>query len=181
MNYPEVLLVPAFMLLDYFLTIVGRIQNEKEYGKHFKIESYELNPSWQADIANKHWINRRHLMTVLGMTIFFVFFLELAGTRKSFAEFALGFVLVMYGTVIGRHLSNIALFTAIARNPQLASGQVSLKQQYLMINSMWGTLAVLLPLVTLTLISPSAYLVGGVFGALYLMVIHLVWLQKSAQ
>jgi hypothetical protein len=179
MNYPALLLVPIFMLLDYFLTIAGRIQHKKEYAKRFKVESYELNPGWQSDIENTRWFNPRHMGWVLVITIVFVWFLEVEDVRRSFAEFALGVVLVLYGTVVGRHLANLALFTALVKNPRLASGQVAMSQKLVLLTSLWQTCAVLVPLLAILVISPSAAVAGGVFGTVFLMMNHLVWLRQA--
>ena len=42
---------PPFMLADYFLTLAGAAQKERKYDDHFKTEHYELNPTWQKDVA----------------------------------------------------------------------------------------------------------------------------------
>ncbi|MBK8921077.1 MAG: hypothetical protein IPM81_06140 [Saprospirales bacterium] len=54
MKHPELLLLPVFMLADYFLTLAGAIQAEKKYSHHFQTEQYELNPAWQPRLGPRH-------------------------------------------------------------------------------------------------------------------------------
>ena len=65
MKHPEVILVPAFMLADYFLTLAGAVLRDRKYSDHFKTEHYEMNPLWQKDVARKKWLNPRHIVLVV--------------------------------------------------------------------------------------------------------------------
>jgi len=51
--FPEVLLLPVMMILDYVLTLTGAKLAERKYRLHFKIVQYELNPIWQKSVNHK--------------------------------------------------------------------------------------------------------------------------------
>ena len=76
MNYPELLLLPILMFADYFLTVVGAVQKEKKYSNHFTVQNYELNPIWQQDIAQKKWLNLRHILFTVLITVLLIFLTE---------------------------------------------------------------------------------------------------------
>ena len=51
-----VLVLPLFMLADYYLTLLGERQS-KEYREHYVLKEYEVNPLWQGDVKKQKWFN----------------------------------------------------------------------------------------------------------------------------
>jgi hypothetical protein len=152
MNYPELFLVPAFMLLDYYLTLVGQVLSKKVYAKYFKTESYELNPRLQSDIAKERRLSPRHLAFTCGITILLIILFESGDADRNLVRFILGCFLVSYGVLIGRHLTNIATFVSLNRNPQLIDGQITLTPAYSLYVSMASIFMSLIPLGTAAVI-----------------------------
>lgn len=180
MDHPGLLLVPVFMLLDYYLTLTGQVLNKKVYAKHFKTESYELNPNWQADVRRERWLNPRHLALVVVMTALFgafVYLLDWLGADRRTVDMLLGLFLVLFGTIIGRHLNNITIFLILNRRPHLVSGEITLTQTLVLYLSVAQTFIVLVPFVTALVLAPSAFLAGGVLGIALIPLIHLRWLR----
>jgi len=177
MNYPELLLIPVAMLLDYYLTILGEIYRKKGYNRHFKVEHYELNPSFQSEIKNIQRISPKFLLRVALVSIILIVLLEIVA-ESIYVDLILGYFLVSRGTIIGAHLSNIVIFRSIIQNPQQLSGEVSMNQDFLLISSMVKYLVVWVPLVIILVFSPSYFLAGGVLGTTQIIWLQYSWLRK---
>ena len=177
MNYPELFLIPLFMLVDYYMTVLAEILRSKEYAQHYKIGSYELNPSLQSDVKNRKWFSSKFYLNATIIPAIIIISLENIG-ESIYVELILGFVLISRGMLIGRHLSNSLLFRYLNRNPQQLSGEVTIGQEYLYISSMIQYLVVWVPLVIIALFSPSTFLIGGIIGATQIIGLHALWLRK---
>lgn len=178
MKHPELLLVPLFMLADYFLTIAGAVLKERKYGEHFKVEHYELNPVWQKQVAQMKWFNPRHLLITAMVALLLILVAESGFLPGWFVECFLGCLLVLFGAVIGRHISNIMTFIYMARKPDGISGQVTMSHGLLLALSLHQSVIVFLPVGLIALFAPGPFTVGAVFGGVLHVLIHLVWLSK---
>ncbi len=76
MKHPELILIPILMFSDYFLTVAGAVLKEKKYADHFKFEHYELNPIWQKEIAQKKWLNPKHIVLTIVFSSVLIFLME---------------------------------------------------------------------------------------------------------
>ena len=179
MNYPELLLVPVFMLLDSYLTLVAKVLSKKTFTQHIKAETFELNPIWQSDVAKERWLNPKHLALTSGMTILLILLFESGDTYRDFVRFVLGMLLGSFGMVIGNHLSAIGTYVALNRNPQLIDGQITVTPVYLLYTSMATIFVCLIPLTTAAVVAPSAFLSGAVLGVALNSPLHL--LQEGAK
>jgi hypothetical protein len=175
MKYPESLLIPIMMFADYFLTVFGAIQREKNYSTHFKVEHYELNPIWQKQIAMKRWFNPRHVVLTIVLSIIVVFSVEHEGVPDVFARALLGGLLVLYGLVLAKHVSNLLIFRRLSARPEEVSGQVVMSHQFVLYISRRQILLALIPVSLVALFSGSPFAWGGVIGIVFLMILHGVW------
>ncbi|MCC6696116.1 MAG: hypothetical protein IT365_10855 [Candidatus Hydrogenedentes bacterium] len=185
MRHPEVLLLPVFMLLDYYLTIVGASLNEKGYAKHIAMQHYEMNPVWQKQIAQKKWFNPRHLLLALVFSLVFALLVEVALPTPPFTPldstltpFLMGFLLVLFASVLGRHVSNILIFRSVLRDSSGISGHVDIEHGLMLSWSLYQYFAVLLPLALVAIFVPHPFVLGGLAGALMLVFTHFEWLRK---
>jgi len=98
------------MLADYLLTVIGTIQKEKKYDDHFKSQYYELNPLWQKQISQRKWFNPRHILLTVSFSAVIAYLIEFGGLPAFLAQGVIGCLFILYGLIIGRHLSNILVF-----------------------------------------------------------------------
>ena len=185
MRHPEVLLLPIFMLLDYYLTILGATLNERGYGKYIAMQHYEMNPAWQKPVGQKKWFNPRHLLLALVFSLVFALLVEVVLPTPAFApldaiftDFLMGFLLVLFASVLGRHVSNILVFRSVLRDPGGISGHVDIQHGLMLSWSLYQYFAVLLPLALVAAFVPHPFVLGGLAGALMLVLTHYGWLRK---
>jgi hypothetical protein len=174
-KHPEIILLPPMMFADYFLTVLGAIQRDKKYARHFKMQHYELNPIWQKSISRKKWFNLRHTLLVVIMNAALIWALEFGDIPDAFAEIILGSLLVVYGVVIGRHFSNLLIFRYIEKNSSQISGEVSMSHRLVLSISTYQMLVALIPVVLIAVFSRSNFARGGVLGAVILFATHWGW------
>ena len=178
MKHPELFLVPAFMLVDYFLTLAGAVQREKEYGDHFKAEHYELNPIWQRQVAEKKWFNPKHLLLTVVVTLFLILVTQFSEIPEHFVLGLLGCLLVFFGMLIGRHLSNLMIFRYMIRRPHDISGKVSMTHGLLLSLSLYQYIVVFVPLVVIAFFAPSPFVIGAVLAGVLQVLVHIKWISK---
>ena len=178
MAHPEILLLPILMFADYLLTVLGAKWREVKYGEHFKTEHYELNPIWQAQISRKQWFNPRHIILVTLICGALGGLIELRDVSNALAEGILGCLFVAFGTIIGRHLSNLLVFQRFAHAPTEISGQVTMAHSLVLAISTYQYLVVVVPLGIIATMSPTPYVVGGLGGSVLVLVIHWTWIYR---
>jgi hypothetical protein len=174
-KYPQILLLPLMMFADYFMTLQGAIEREKGHSLHYKIEHYELNPIWQKAIQQRKWFNPRYILLVIILCSVLSWLIEFGGLPDQSIQLLLGYVFVVFGIVLGKHVNNILLFRNLANNPDQISGQITMSHQLVLSVSMFQMAAVLVPLAFVAIFSRSSFAVGGVLGTLMLLVMHLFW------
>ena len=178
MKHPELFILPVLTLTDYFLTLAAEIQRSKKYADHFRIEHYELNPVWQTQVAQKKWFNPKHILLTVAIVVLLLPLLESGLMPESFVQGFLGCLLVCFGSVIGRHVCNLLTFRRIEQKPGEISGQVTMAHSLLLSLSMYQCALVLVPLVIVAVLSRTPVAIGGVFGVILLLAIHLQWIRK---
>jgi len=178
MKHPELILVPVFMLADYFLTLAGAVLKDRGYGNHVKAEHYELNPIWQRQVAQRKWLNPRHLGLTVVASSALILLTEFGEMPEPFIQGFLGCLLVVFGMIIGRHLSNLMVFGYVIRKPDEISGQVTMGHALLLSVSLYQYLVAFVPLVLIAIFSPSPFVIGACIGALLLVAVHLKWIRK---
>ena len=178
MNHPEALLVPALMLVDYWLTVAGARLADGAYSAHFKKQHYELNPLWQKAIARRKWFNSRHLAltTIAGCASFLLG--EMLAPRNPTASWFFGAVLGTFGLVIGRHLSNLALFAYVRRHPEQITGVVTMSHELVLWLSIFQLAPIALTLLLISIVAPTPQTNGAITGICILFAIHLLWLWR---
>jgi len=178
MKHPELFVVPALMLTDYFLTLVGVKQRGKKYGEHFASEHYEMNPIWQKPVAQKKWFNPKHILLTTIATLLLVLVVEPSDMPEPLAQGVLGGFLVFFSSLIGRHLCNLLTFRHINRKPNEISGQVTMTHTLVLSLSLYQYIVVLIPMALVAAFSPTPFVIGGLFGVVLLLMAHLMWIRR---
>lgn len=176
MKYPVVLVIPVLMLLDYYLTLVAAILHERGYGEHMKIVQYELNPTWQASVKKRRWLNLRHLALVVLVTGIMLLVSEKVSAWP--AKMLISAVVAVFAAVVGRHLSSVLTFRYVLKNPDDVRGTVSLSHRFVLRSSQNQVLILLCPFAAMLLFVRGPYTVGGVVGMTALFLVHNDWLKK---
>lgn len=176
MKHPEIVLLPILMFTDYYLTVTGAILKERKYADHFKTEHYELNPNFQKEIAAIKWFSPRHFLGTLFLTGFVFLIVGFDWLPSYFAEGILGYFLILFATVVGRHIGNILTFIAVDRVPDQLTGQITMTHAFALTLSTVSYFVVLVPLAILALFTRAPYVVGGLLGIVMLILTHLRWL-----
>jgi len=166
------------MFSDYFLTVIGAIQKEKKYDEHFKTQHYELNPIWQEQISQKKWFNPRHIVLTVLVSAVLACLIEFGNMPASFVQGVLGCLFVIFGMIIGRHLSNIMVFRYLVKKPNDISGQVTMAHSFLLSISTYQYLVGVIPVVIIAFFTPTPYVIGGLVGAILILAVHAIWIQK---
>jgi hypothetical protein len=179
MKHPEAFLVPILMFLDYFLTVLGAVQKAKKHGEHFKTQHYELNPIWQKAIAQKKWFNPRHAFSTVFVSAYVIWLTNDIDTSDELSEGILGFLIVTFAVVVGRHASNLLIFRYSIQNPEGISGQVRMSHPTVLAMSSYPYLTVLLPTILIAVCSGSTFAYGGVAGICLLLFWHFIWWSKA--
>jgi len=178
MKHPESFILLVLVLADHFLTLIGETQRVKKYSEHFTIEHYELNPARQESVARKKWFNPKHILLTITILVLLMLVVESSYMPELFAQGLLGALLVCFGSVVGRHLGNLLTFWHINRTPNGISGQVTMTHAVLLFLSLYQLTGVLVPVVLVAVLSPTPFAIGGVFGVVLLLAVHLQWIRR---
>lgn len=176
MNRPFLLAIPILMLTDYGLTIVSARLREQRYAEHFRIAHFELNPIWQRAVAKKRRFNSVHLLIVAVITAGIVWLDHVVPPYWTGFDVLVGVLFVVLGTVVGRHVSNLAIFAWVRRDAGAIDGTVTLSHAFVLWLSASQLAMVLLPLGLLAAFKPLPLILGAALGALLLFCLHGLWL-----
>ncbi|HSG31910.1 MAG TPA: hypothetical protein VLB82_10230 [Thermodesulfobacteriota bacterium] len=179
MNHPEILLLPIMMFADYFLTILGAIKIEQGYSKHFKTEHYELNPQWQQDVKEIKWFNIKHIIVTILVTIGLGYIFESFYLPYALIKMLIGCILVLYAMIIGRHITNLLIFSYVNRNPGHISGEVNMTHEFVLYLSLFQTVMVLVPIILIAIFSNSYFSYGGAIGITLFILVNYQWIRKA--
>jgi hypothetical protein len=178
-NHPEMLLLPALMLADYFLTIAGARAKRGTYERYFGTRHYELNPVWQKAVARLAWFNPRHLVLTAALTAILVVLAEgPLAADKPIVEMLEGLFFAMFGIVVGRHLGNLATFAYLRRHPDAIEGRVTMSHDIVLWISTFQTLALIVPAALLAAIAREPMSLGFFAGTVVLFAVHLGWIRR---
>jgi hypothetical protein len=179
---PEILAIPCFMLLDYYLTLAGKVLRQRSsYDRYFQLGSYELNPVFKQDIDRLRWFSPRHLALVLIVTGVYAWISILSQAGDSSAEntyqFAMGLGIVYFSLVASRHIKNLLTLWHFTRNNPGASGQVTMNQPLLLQLSQFEWIGMLAVFVAIAFWTRSAFILGGCAAVVVLILNHAIWLR----
>lgn len=179
MKHPEIVAVPVLMLADYALTILGAKSSAAVYRKHFAMASYELNPLWRRSVDQIRWFNPRHLALVVLVTGMLIVVDQRTSLSRHAIEISLGMLFGAFGSVCGRHLSNLMVFRYLNRCPNEISGQVRMSMRLGLKISQFTYIG-MIPLFTIIVsVAPNAYTFGVLLGLLTVVFVHAVWARKA--
>jgi hypothetical protein len=179
MKYPEMFFMPILMFFDYFLTVLAAVQKEKKYSRHFKTRHYELNPKWQKSISKRQWINPRHILLTLIVTTLLVVAVEYIDFSADMVAVVEGCLFVVFGLVIGRHISNLLIFWHVGRKPEDLSGEVEIGHAMSLYFSLFQYIGFLFPMTLILAFTKSPFSFGGLLGVMILAIVHLKWIKRN--
>ncbi|MBI1380734.1 MAG: hypothetical protein GC161_06565 [Planctomycetaceae bacterium] len=179
MNHPELLAVPALMLVDYLLTILGAKKAAIVYRKHFVQATYELNPVWRTSVDQLRWFNPRHLAAVTLVALLLVLLERSESVPSSTIQLIAGALLGAFGVVCGRHLTNLLLFGFLIRNPREISGEVQLSMKLNLKISQFMIVGLVPVFAIVLVLLPHPYTVGTLLGVVTLALSHAVWARRA--
>jgi hypothetical protein len=87
-------------------------------------------------------------------------------------------VLGTFGLVIGRHLSNLALFAYVRRHPGQITGVVTMSHELILWLSIFQLAPIALTLLLISIVAPTPQTNGAITGICILSAIHLLWLRR---
>jgi len=178
MRHPELFLVTALTLADYYLTLLGARMAEQGYRRHFKSESYELNPVWRSDVARVRWFNPRHLALAAVVTAILWWAGE-TDFEPWFYPVLFGMCLGAFIPIIALHLGNIYMFDFLRRHPGEIDGAVTVSMRYSIAASLGQGFIVLALLAVVALLAPSPVVFGMLAGSSVLTVARFSWLARA--
>ena len=164
MLYPEAALLPVLMQADYLLTVAGASARQGAYSTHFKLEQYELNPTWQKDIARLRWFNPKHLLMTTALSGAVIAVFERRMVPEPWASFVLGALLGVFAAIVGRHLNNLLVFHHVATRPGDVTGTVTLSHGFVLSTSLYQMIMVFVPITLLAAVSGHPLVLGAMVG-----------------
>ena len=180
--YATIGIIAALMFLDYYLTLKGLKMYKGKYSKHFKFESYELNPMFREKVQ-AHKYSMKHLVSVIltSALVYFVYYFGLQnrfGLRPSTFYLVQGLVFSMLIYTVLRHIQNILIFRAIDKDPSMLSGIVRQKLAFELKAGMTHAFTAFLLLFIVYLFVPTSFTLGFALGPLAMTYRHWTWLRK---
>jgi hypothetical protein len=177
------IVIASLMFIDYALTLAGQAMYRRRYSEFVRIESYELNPVLAASIDAGRY-SARHLVSVVAV----VTCIEAIGwlvaryddphARGTFGLFQ-GLLLSMFVCILGRHLQNLLVFWAVARDPSLLSGQLHMTMRYTQRAGLAAQLGVALLGVLVVAGQPTWFTLGVALGTWLLALTMATWLVRD--
>jgi hypothetical protein len=178
---PIVFLFPVLALLDYWLTIAGVRLAHRGYHLHFRFEEYELNPLWQQAVRSQRWINPRHVIMVVVVTVFLIVVTWSGVMAGPDLDFLLGLIFTAQGMIIGAHLGNLITSHHVSAHPEDVNGEVSIAHRMSLVTAQGRTVSFLVPVTILALLSRNAAVLGGAVGLLVVLCAQGLWRLRASR
>ncbi len=180
MNHPELIAVPILMFADYALTILGAKNSAAVYRNHFTTASYELNPLWRKSVDQVRWFNPRHIALVALVTVLLILMDQVAAILPfDTFKIVLGMLFGVFGSVCGRHLTNLLLFRYLNRHPHEISGQVQFSMKLMLKMSQFNCIGLIPLFVIVVTLVPNRYTLGVLIGLVTVVFVHSLWARKA--
>lgn len=166
----ELLAVPALMLGDYYLTLLGAWYYSPDPTVR---ANYELNPHAKAAIARLQPVSPLHLAMTALMTVMVGF----ASTLDPMMyRFMLGVMVGGFGYLVGLHVGNVLMLRHARRAPGDVNGHATQTRGFQLLTSAHRAFAfAAAPLAILAVLQPSALLFGAVAGVAFIGYAPLQW------
>lgn len=169
----EILVVPALMLADSYLTLWG----SKLFGATPTARlAYELNPAMAEDVAQLKLINPRHLLATVAETGAFV---STAYVAPSTIRFFLGLMIGAFGVINGVHITKFLDLKA-ENTRGVVRGRVKITNRRRLMSGSFRALGMALPLCLVAAFAPSLFTVAAA-GALLIAAAPISWRLKSSK
>lgn len=70
------------------------------------------------------------------------------------------------------------VFRYLVKKPNDISGQVTMAHSFLLSISTYQYLVGVIPVVIIAFFTPTPYVIGGLVGAILILAVHAIWIQK---
>ena len=173
MVHPEVFVVPALMLSDYYLTLAGAalFANTPE-----KRAAYELNPLWRNDIAHLRLVNIRHLVCVAVLSSGLIYLTE---EDSQLATGVFAFAVGMLGVLVGGHITNILTLLHGRKLTDPVTGRFPLTTRFNTMSAGYRYIGSAFPFALVVLFHGDAFNTFVLAGVLGLAAVHFYWSLKT--
>lgn len=179
----SIILIAALMFLDYYLTLKGQALGKKEYYKHVKIETYELNPTFRGHVSAGTYTIKHFLLVILNCALLFgAYFLTTQNNQFFTAttyDFMRGILLSMFIYINCRHLQNIMLFKKLNKEPKLLSGTLKQAHAFSLHAGKAHAYTTALLLFALWAFNPTWLTFGFALGPFFVGRKHKGWAKKK--
>jgi hypothetical protein len=160
-----VLALVAFVL-DWSLTHVGARAFRAVRHVWDAEGSYEMNPTWRAEIDSGRWFSWRAVAAgaiLVSLIVAMWLVIDLGGLDAAFFALAAGVVLLLQAPTLLMHAGNLQTFRALA-DPTAVTGALHLRRWFLYHQSAWAYLRFGALWLVLAALSRQAFFLGGALG-----------------
>lgn len=175
MTHPEILLAPALMLADYYLTLLAASMLGPG---HARRSAYELNPMFKHDVGALRLVNLRHLAATIMVGVALYVLARLA--EPLMYRLALGLAVGVLTVLVGGHIANILDLRHLKAHPRDLASRARMNYRMQLVSSAHRMLgASALPLAAVAAFERGAFSCGAAAGAILLAVQPWAWLKQQ--
>lgn len=181
--YLNLILLAAFMFLDYFLTVRAYKLYAKKYFDFIEVEQFELNPRMQKNIKEQKYSYLHLVMVVIILIlIYLVYFLVSSDSflEELYISFIQGMFIFPYIFVVANHFRNIGIYKYVLKNPDSLNGKIKQSYFFSLFSAKKMVMSVIIMLIFLFVFKPSVVIFCATIGMLMLNRIIRKW-EKIAR
>ncbi len=123
MQHPEILIVPAIIGLNMYLSMYSARLHRGVYAEHVTYEDEALNARFKQQASVTSLVTWRRVLGLLAIVAVLYYTAEIEQNEHSL-EGLFGLIFCMYAVQIGRNLFNIFLFRYLNSHPDALQGKV---------------------------------------------------------
>lgn len=177
MSHPEVLLAPALMLADYYLTLLAASMLGAGPAQR---AAYELNPQFKRDVGALRLFNPGHLgaTAAVGAALFLLARIGDPWMYRTGLGLAVGALTVL----VGGHVANILDLRHLKAHPKDLASRARMNTRMQLAMSSHRTLGVsVLPLMAVALFEHGAFSGAAAAGATLIALQPWAWLRQQGE
>lgn len=175
-KYLPVGFLVILMFLDYYLTLVGQSLFRKKYAKHFRIQSYELNPMLAVSIGQGKRFNFKHILRIVSSSIILV--LVISTTEVEVAKFFTGIYFGIFLFINSRHISSILTFRYAINHPESLSGEMHVDMPFAIRHLRNEKIGAAIMMLVFAFITLKTLLFGAATGIFFQALVCETWVDK---
>jgi len=180
MTHPAIIFAPLLILSTFFLIYLNSNIRQRTYASHIKIDDEQINHQIKKAANIQSLLNWRKLVAVLAIGLGLYYLGEVLHHEYAY-EFAVGYVLGIYGIILGRQIFNFALFRFFERNLSEMQGEVTYSGRAVNYVSALDVLPVLPVILFFLWERQDAFSWGMAMGMLLLLLIQMFGAAKKAR